>query len=79
MMPKLTLEEVFVSCVNQVQEEAYAIAKEKGFHTSAEPNIGAFISNIHGEVSELWEAYREGKLRESCDKATEPPLTCAEE
>lgn len=33
-------------------------AKAKGWHANATPDIGAFCSNLHGEVSELWEQYR---------------------
>lgn len=42
-------------------------------------------SNLHGEVSEMWEAHRANKLNEPCDKAEKmktlglPPLTCIEE
>ena len=47
--------------------------------------VSTFTSNLHGEVSELWEAYRAGKLSEPCDKAEKMkamglvPLTYAEE
>lgn len=42
-----------------------------------EKPIGSWIANLHGEVSELWEAYRNRKLFLKCDKACD--LTCAEE
>lgn len=44
-----------------------------------------FTANQHGESSELWEAFRAGKLNQLCDKADKmraaglEPLTCAEE
>jgi NTP pyrophosphatase (non-canonical NTP hydrolase) len=44
-----------------------------------------FSANLHGEVSEFWEAFRDGTLNEPCDKAHKmealglQPLTCAEE
>lgn len=44
-----------------------------------------FTANQHGESSEFWEAFRDGRLNEPCDKAEKmkaaglPPLTCAEE
>lgn len=47
--------------------------------------IKTTVSNIHGEVSELWEAARKHLLREPCDKADKmealglPALTCEEE
>lgn len=31
--------------------------------------MGEFIANLHAETSELWEAYRENKLYQPCDKA----------
>jgi len=40
-------------------------------------NFGEMCANIHGEVSELWEAYRNSKLASPCDKLC--GLTCAEE
>lgn len=44
-----------------------------------------YTSNIHGESSEFWEAFRNGSLDKPCDKAAKmealglPPLTDAEE
>jgi hypothetical protein len=40
--------------------------------------MAAWCANLHGEVSELWEAYRRGKLDAPCDKEG-CQLTCAEE
>lgn len=48
-------------------------------------NIAVFVANLHGEVSELWEAFRKGEIHKPCKKAKEmgamglPALTCAEE
>lgn len=39
--------------------------------------IATFVANEHGEVSELWEAYRAGALHMQCDK--DAPLTCGAE
>jgi len=69
---------------------AYARAAAKGFHAdddkmSERERLSVANNNIIGEVSELWEAYRDGKLREPCDKAARMvemglrPLTCIEE
>ena len=59
-------------------EVVWQNAKAKGFH---EPGFNdappSWCANLHGEVSELWEAYRRGKLNEQCDKPI--ALTCAEE
>lgn len=47
--------------------------------------VGAFTANLHGEVSELWEAFRAGILDKPCDKAAKmealglPGLTNKEE
>lgn len=54
----------------------HRISKAKGWHDSyVSPDT--FIANLHGEVSELWEAYRTESLGLPCDKT--PDLTCAEE
>ncbi len=48
-------------------------------------NMAVFDVNLHGEVSELWEAFRDGRINARCDKAEKmealglPALTCAEE
>jgi NTP pyrophosphatase (non-canonical NTP hydrolase) len=39
--------------------------------------MGTFIANLHGEVSELWDASMAGRLNTQCDKPVS--LTCAEE
>lgn len=60
--------------------KSYNMAKEKGFHTDEEnekdpKNLGNSIAkhgmNLIGEVVELWEAFRKGKLEEPCDKSAE--------
>lgn len=55
---------------------AYQIAADNGFHSS-EPDMAVFCANLHGEISELWEAYRKKQLDKSCDKLES--LTCLEE
>jgi NTP pyrophosphatase (non-canonical NTP hydrolase) len=71
--------------LNELATKVYQIALDLGFHTSKEPNFGNYIANLHSEVSELWEAWRKGKLNEPCDKAQKmvelglEPLTCMEE
>lgn len=63
-----------------VEVEANAVAK--GFRPMGRCDdreaVAVFVSNEHSEVSELWEAYRAGKLHEPCDKPG-LGLTCAEE
>jgi NTP pyrophosphatase (non-canonical NTP hydrolase) len=68
--------------IQRVALEMYAVAARHGFHNVDGPTItteraAMFCANLHGEVSELWEATRRGKLSELCDK--ECGLTCAEE
>ncbi len=41
------------------------------------PKLGLMLSNLHSEISELWEAARKGKLDSQCDKPVE--LNCAGE
>jgi NTP pyrophosphatase (non-canonical NTP hydrolase) len=74
--------------LNAWSKLAYQEAKNRGFHSSTETEeikVGDFTSNLHSEISEFWEAYREGKLHSLCDKAAAmvkhglEPLTCAEE
>ena len=54
--------------MNNLSEHFYGVAAERGFH-SPEPSIGDFISNLHSEVSELWEAYRKNALYTESDKS----------
>ena len=72
----------------QIAYEVHALAKRKGWHSDSEGE-DAFIeracNNLHDEVSELHEAWRNNRLRLPCDKAEKmsaagiPPLTCLEE
>lgn len=70
--------------LNGLAEELWSNAKAKGFHDNPVP-MGDLCANLHGEVSELWEAFRGNKLNKPCDKAGAmeqlglEPLTCAEE
>lgn len=71
--------------LEQLSTDIYNIAAEHGFHDETEPDMARYLANLHGEVSELWEAYRTSKLNVLCDKAEKMqalglvPLTCAEE
>lgn len=62
----------------------WEVAKSKGFHDEPVP-MAVSVANLHSEVSELWEAFRNNKLQSPCDKAQKmeamglPPLTCLEE
>jgi len=80
------------SAIREVAHLMYQISKDHGFHdgevlvgpatdaneaATIKQHMGEWVANLHGEVSELWEAYRNRKLFLKCDKACD--LTCAEE
>jgi NTP pyrophosphatase (non-canonical NTP hydrolase) len=75
-----------VQIINRVSEEVYKIAAAHGFHEGesvmgTDVDVGRlakYCVNLHGEVSELWEAGRKGKLNDLCDKVG-CELTCVEE
>lgn len=69
---------------------AYEQSARSGFHDgdallSPRERIATYLANLHGEVSEAWEAYRAGTLHAPCDKADRMremglrALTCLEE
>jgi NTP pyrophosphatase (non-canonical NTP hydrolase) len=61
-----------------LSEIVWNIAKNRGFRSvPGDVPLAVQLANIHGEVSELWEAYRKGTMNAPCDKPI--PLTCAEE
>ena len=63
--------------LNELRDKAYQNAVNKGFYDAGTPSVSAYCANLHGEVSELWEAHRKGTLAQPCDKNAE--LTCFEE
>lgn len=63
--------------LNELRDRAYENAVNNGFYDHGTPNVSAYCSNLHGEVSELWEAHRKGTLLDQCDKPV--ALTCIEE
>lgn len=74
--------------INELADAAFQNALSKGFHPRGEPLIqfmGHSVANMHGEVSELWEAWRAGEQNLFCDKAEKmralglKPLTKQEE
>ena len=72
--------ERFMPPLNGLAHAIWNVARLKGFRSEqGEVDVATFVANLHGEVSELWEAYRRGQLNERCDKPTAEPLTCAEE
>jgi len=75
--------------IRDVARKVYSLAKEKGWYddrdTTLRENVAIALINIHGEVSEAWEAYRHGTLFAPCDKSDKlsslglPILTSLEE
>jgi hypothetical protein len=78
--------------LNAVAKKMHKIADDHGFHEGYEkfPTVaglvddrfGEWIANLHGEVSELWEAFRKDTWHMLCDKqinGVSIGLTCAEE
>lgn len=45
--------------IRELQEQAHATAKEKGWHDKPR-DFADFIANVHAELSEAWEDYRNG-------------------
>lgn len=69
-----------LDALDDLAQMIYENAKAKGFHDKPEGEIeylARHTANVHGEVSELWEAARRSNLRGPCDKPV--PLTCEEE
>ena len=57
--------------INAIAEKLHGLAREKGWYDDAETDgqyMARACSNLHGEVSELWEAHRGGRLHSDCDK-----------
>lgn len=67
--------------LNRFRDEIHALAKSKHWHDEDASNDRAYLArstaNLHAEISELWESYRNGKLNSQCDKPI--PLTFMEE
>lgn len=79
-----------IKTIDEWADAVYELACEKGWHSTDKDKpiremIAVYLINIHGEVSEAWEAYRAGKLLMPCDKADKmaemgiDPLNCLEE
>lgn len=69
------MKEIKVPKLNNFAKLCYTEAEDRGFHSTGKitdpksKEVIAFVANLHGEVSELYEAWREGRLNEPCDKA----------
>ena len=77
-----------MNTLNEIADAVHTSAWAKGWHDANEGE-DAFLeracNNLHDEVSELHEAWRNNQLRAPCDKAEKmaalgiEPLTCIEE
>jgi NTP pyrophosphatase (non-canonical NTP hydrolase) len=74
--------------LNEIADTVHALAWEKGWHSEKEGEdafIERICNNLHDEVSELHEAWRNNELHLPCEKAEKMiemgihPLTCIEE
>lgn len=74
--------------LRDIARAVHVLACEKGWYDVPETDhqfIARSVANLHGEVSELWEAERKRQLNEECDKGLKmrelgvTPLTCLEE
>lgn len=72
------------AALNELADHVYETARSKGFHDEPVP-MAVSTANLHSEVSELWESFRNGTLNQFCDKSEKmkaiglEPLTCMEE
>lgn len=65
------MNQTHIDALNELSQAAYDNAKAKGFHDKNGDLVADYARwtvNIHGEVSELWEAARKGNLKIFCDK-----------
>lgn len=93
MQPEISLPagqlEPFTVALNAMATEIHRLARFKKWHAQDATDDAAFmmraVANLHGEVSELWEAFRNHTLCDHCDKSADmvaaglPPLTNLEE
>lgn len=86
---KTTLTAIDQKAINRIALVLHALAAEKGWHDFVTETDDEYLRrallNLHGEISETWEAYRNCRLNMPCDKTPQmkalnlPILTCLEE
>lgn len=59
--------------IDELCQDAHAIAKEKGWWESGKRNAGEIFANIHSEVTEAWEEWRAGRAPAEIYMNTEDP------
>lgn len=62
-------DDVPFDALDAIADELNSISVSNGWY-EPEPSISDFCANVHAEVSELFQAYRENKLHEQCPKET---------
>jgi len=68
--------------IKNLAEMLHAWSWENGWHNNDETEdhfIERTCNNMHDEISELHQAWRENKLHDQCDKDTARPLSYLEE
>ena len=77
-----------MNTINEIADAVHANAVAHGFHDAQKTDddfINYQLNNAHGELCELHDAWRAGKLHHPCDKAEKmmelglSPLSCLEE
>jgi len=63
--------------INQWAKECWQTSEDHGFHGEGDATVPKIVANLHGEISELWEAWRKDELNFACNKPID--LNCAEE
>ena len=84
-MTPIQIENALNELASIVEDNAVAHGFREAGRCDDREAVAVFVANEHSETTELWEAFRMGRLHERCDKADKmlalglPPLTCAEE
>lgn len=82
------MNQTHIDALNELSKAAFLNALNKGFHDKDGDIVSDYARwtvNLHGEVSELWEAARKNALFDLCDKHQsmmdlfQDSLTCEEE
>lgn len=60
--------------LNEMAASIYEFNKTMGWHSKA-PDLAVYLMNMYSEVSELWEAWREGKVQQPSTSSYVDPAT----
>lgn len=67
--------------LNKIRDMVHSLAIGKGWYDNPETElqfVTRCVANLHGEVSEMWEAARKGQLHSPCDKEATVELGAGE-